>query len=110
MLHKIIKILIETIPIFIMVGLIPLVKDDYILTGVNVILILLALIIKRQKGDFIFLIVGFISMIFFESIFISTGAETFVRNSLFGLMPLWLPFLWAYAFVVMRRSVKILES
>lgn len=110
MLHKIIKILIETIPVFIMVGLIPLIKNDYVLTGVYVILISLALIIKRQKGDFIFLTVGFISMIFFESIFISTGVEIFLRNSLFGIMPLWLPFLWAYAFVVMRRSAKILES
>lgn len=92
-----------------MVGLIPLIKNDYILTGAYIIVIALALFIKKEKGDFIFLIVGFLAMIFFEAIFISTGVETFIRNSLFGLMPLWLPFLWAYAFVAMRRSVKILE-
>lgn len=109
MLTKITKIFIQTIPILIMVGLIPLIKDDYILTGVYIALILIAFIIKKQKGDLVFLTVGFVSMIFFEWIFISTGVETFVRNSLFGIMPLWLPFLWAYAFVVMRRAVKILE-
>lgn len=110
MLNKIIKILIQTIPILVMVGLIPLMKNDYSLTEVYVFIILIAFIIKKHKGDFIFLTVGFVSMIFFESIFISTGVETFVRNSLFGMMPIWLPFLWAYAFVVMRRAVKILEG
>jgi len=35
--------------------------------------------------------------------------ETFVRNSLFGLMPLWLPFLWGYGFVAIKRGIKILE-
>lgn len=109
MLCKLTKVLIQTIPILIMVGLIPLIKDDYILTGVYIALILIAFIIKKQKGDLVFLTVGFVSMIFFEWIFISAGVETFVRNSLFGIMPSWLPFLWAYAFVVMRRAVKILE-
>lgn len=92
-----------------MVGLIPLIKNDYVLTGVYVAIILFAFVLKKQKGDLVFLTVGFLAMIFFEWIFISTGVETFVRNSLFGIMPLWLPFLWAYAFVVMRRAVKILE-
>ncbi len=109
MFSKIIKILIQTIPIYIMVGLIPLITNDYILTGVYMATIALALFIKKERGDFIFLSVGFFAMIFFEWIFLSTGVEIFLRNSLFGIMPLWLPFLWAYAFVVMRRSAKILE-
>jgi hypothetical protein len=49
-------------------------------------------------------------MIFFEYLFISTGVETFNRNSLFGIMPLWLPLLWAYAFVAIKRSVILLNS
>ena len=48
-------------------------------------------------------------MIISEAIFISTGVETFIRNSLFGLMPLWLPFLWGYCFVAMKRAIKILN-
>jgi hypothetical protein len=47
-------------------------------------------------------------MTFFEFIFIQTGVEVFQRNSLFDLMPLWLPFLWAYGFVVMKRSIVLL--
>ena len=91
-----------------MIGLIPLISNDYILASIYLIIIILALSIKKEKGDFVFMIFGFFVMIISESIFISTGVETFVRNSLFGLMPVWLPFLWAYAFVVMRRSVKVL--
>jgi hypothetical protein len=49
-------------------------------------------------------------MTFFECIFILTGVETFIRNSLFGIMPLWLPFLWAYGFVVIKRAIAIIES
>jgi hypothetical protein len=25
-------------------------------------------------------------------------------------MPLWLPFLWAYAFVVIKRAIRIIEK
>ena len=49
-------------------------------------------------------------MAIFEVIFISTGAETFNRVSLFGLMPIWLPFLWGYGFIVIKRSIEVLEN
>ena len=48
-------------------------------------------------------------MIIAEYFFVSTGAETFLRKSLFGIMPLWLPFIWAYAFVAMKRAINILN-
>ncbi len=43
-----------------------------------------------------------------EYFFISTGVETFIRNSLFGVMPLWLPILWGYGFIAIRRGVEAL--
>ncbi len=49
-------------------------------------------------------------MIASEYVFCSTGVETFVRNSLFGLMPIWLPFLWGYGFIAIKRSVLILDK
>ncbi|MBN2052170.1 hypothetical protein JW756_01585 [Candidatus Woesearchaeota archaeon] len=63
---------------------------------------------RYEQRDFLFFIFGFIAMIISEYLFVSTGVETFVRNTLFGLMPLWLPFLWAYAFVAMKRAIIIL--
>ena len=109
-MKKLLKILIQSIPVLIMIGLIPLIKNDYILTLLCILIIAGALALKNEKNDFIFLIAGFFIMIISESIFISTGVETFVRHSLLNIMPLWLPVLWAYAFVAMRRSIKIIEG
>ncbi len=109
MLHKTLKILREIIPILLIIGLIPLVANDYLLTVIYIMIICVCFTFKKEKGDLVFLVFGFIGMIISESIFISTGVETFLRNSLFGLMPLWLPFLWAYAFVVIRRAIGIVE-
>ena len=92
-----------------MIGLIPLVHNDYLLTLFYIIIIITSLSIKKSKNDTIIMIYGFIIMIISEYIFISTGVETFIRNSLFGIMPLWLPFLWAYSFVAIKRSVDILD-
>ncbi len=109
LINKIINIVLNIIPILIMIWLIPVIKDDYLLTVVYVGIILFCLFIKKERGDVFIFIFGFFAMILSEMIFVSTGVETFVRNTLFGLMPLWLPFLWGYGFVVIKRVLKILE-
>lgn len=93
-----------------MVGLIPFVKNDYELTLLYIIIIAGALIIKKEKNDLTIFTFGFVMMIISEYLFISTEVEIFIRNSLFGLMPLWLPFLWGYGFIAISRSVKILDK
>ena len=45
-----------------------------------------------------------------EALFISTGVETFERKTLLGIMPLWLPLLWGYIFLAMRRAIMAIES
>jgi hypothetical protein len=107
---KIKLILINSLPILLMIGLIPLIWDDYILTWVYILISLISLMIHREKNDGIFYLLGFFFMLISESIFISTGVEIFLRNSLFGLMPLWLPFLWAYGFVAIKRLMHIIEE
>ena len=108
MFKKIISILGEAIPLIIMIDLIPFITNDDVLTLIYICIIATGLIIKKEKNDFLILIAGFFIMVLSESFFISTGVETFTRTSLLGIMPLWLPFLWAYAFIVMRRSLAIL--
>lgn len=107
---KIRKIFINAIPVLSMIGFIPLVKNDYFLTLFYIGIIVISLAIQRKKNDILILIFGFIIMMIFEYIFISTGVETFTRISLFGIMPLWLPFLWGYGFVAIKRSVEILDN
>lgn len=108
-IKKLVQILVNTIPIIIMIGLIPLVANDYLLTAIDAIIIIIALAVKRNKNDITVLIFGFFIMIVAEYFFVMTGVETFSRNTLFGLMPLWLPFLWAYGYVAIKRAVEILE-
>ena len=106
--NKIINIFLNIIPILVMIGLIPVIQDDYLLTTVYVVIILIAFLFKKEKGEILVFFFGFFAMILSEMVFISTGVETFVRNTLFGLMPLWLPFLWGYGFVAIKRGLKIL--
>ena len=109
-MSKTIKIFLNIIPVFIMIGLIPIMQNDYVLTSVYVAIIILLFLIKREKNEPIIFVFGFLFMIVSEYFFISTGVEIFNRNSLFGLMPLWLPFLWGYGFVVIKRCVYLLDS
>lgn len=110
-MKKTLKIFYNTLPVLLMIGLIPLIKNDYILTSFYLVIIIFFLIVIRAtKKEILILFFGLIFMTISEYLFISTGVETFLRNSLFGLMPIWLPLLWAYGFVVISRSIKILEK
>jgi hypothetical protein len=109
-MKKTISIFLNAFPIFIMIGMVPLIKNDYMLTLIYIVITIIALIIRKEKNDLIIFTFGFVIMIVCEYLFISTGVETFKRNSLFGLMPLWLPFLWGYGFVVIKRGIEILDS
>ena len=92
-----------------MIALIPFVQSDYILALLYIGIIIFSLVVRYTKHDCTAFFIGLIVMTASEYLFISTGVETFVRNSLFGFMPLWLPLLWGYGFVVIKRSVSILN-
>lgn len=110
-MQKTLKIFLYTTPALLMIGLIPLVQNDYILTALYAsIIIVLLVFIKCKKSDITVLLFGFVIITFFEYIFVSTGVETFSRNSLFNIMPLWLPFLWAYGFIAIKRSIEVLNN
>ena len=107
---KIIKIFLNAIPILLMIVFVPLFTNDYLLGGIYILIIIASFLIKYEKKDYLFFVFGFLIMIIFEYFFISTGVETFKRNSLFGIMPLWRPLLWAYGFVAIRRAIMILDQ
>lgn len=109
-MQKSVKIFFNSIPILIMIGLIPLIQNDYFLTLLYVGIIFISLVFKHDKNDILIFVFGFLVMVIFEYIFISTGVETFVRNSLLEVMPLWLPFLWAYGFIAIKRCVLIIDA
>lgn len=92
-----------------MIGLIPLVLNDYLLALIYAGIAAVSFFMKREKNDFVAYAFGLIVITISEYFFIQTGVEIFIRNSFLGVMPIWLPLLWAYAFVVIKRSLRILD-
>ncbi len=102
-------IFLNCLPIIVMMALIHFVKNEFALTGLYVIIILISFAIHREKNEKDVFLFGFLIMTIFEFFFIRTGVETFTQHSLFNVMPLWLPFLWAYCFVAIKRAVLIID-
>jgi len=102
-MRKVLIGFLECVPILLMIGLIKPVENDWILAGVFVLIILASFFIKKERHEGRIFWLGFLGMMVSEYIFVSTGVETFQRNSLLGVMPVWLPFLWGYGFVVIKR-------
>lgn len=107
---KLRKIFFNAVPILLMLGFIPLIPNDYNLLLIFILIIAAAFYVKKEKNDLIIFIFGFFIMTISESLFVRTGVETFQRNSLLGIMPIWLPLLWAYGFVAIKRSIIVLEG
>jgi hypothetical protein len=108
-MQKLVRILLNALPVLAMIALIPLVADDYILTFIFVVIIALSFLVRYERQDTLALVLGVLVMTLGEYIFISTGVETFERISFLGVMPLWLPVLWGYCFVAIKRTARILR-
>ena len=93
-----------------MIIFIPFLRNDYVLVLAYALIIIFSFAVNYEKKDILFFLFGFVAMTVSEYFFIKTGVETFERKSLFGVMPLWLPILWAYVFVVMRRAISIIDK
>lgn len=107
---KVMHIFLNLLPIIVMILLIPVIRHDFALTIAYIIIIVIAFLVQYFPKDISFFVFGFIVMSISEYFFIRTGVEVFERKSFLGVMPLWLPFLWAYGFVVMKRSIIILDK
>lgn len=109
-MHKAWKIFLNALPIALMIGLIPFVVNDYTLALVYILIAIVTFTLKREEHDYLAYVFGLVVITISEYFFVQTGVETFVRTSLWGVMPIWLPFLWAYAFTVIKRSLRILDQ
>ncbi len=107
---KTLKIIKEASPVALMVLLIPLITNDYYLALTYIGITVISFLIKRERNDILIFFFGLVAMTISETFFLKTGVETFHRATLFGIMPIWLPILWAYGFVAIKRGVRILES
>ena len=110
MVRLVYRLFLQALPIVLMVALIPFVQNDFLLAGLYMLIVIGSFAVAYSKKDIVFLLFGLVVLFLSEYFFISTGVEIFLRNSLFGIMPLWLPLLWGYAFVAIRRSIVILDE
>ena len=107
--YAVVRLIALAAPIFLMIALIPYVRNDFVLAGVYIAIIGVSSF-RYGRNDFMYLIIGCLVLFVSEYFFISTGVETFERRSLLGVMPVWLPLLWAYVFVAIKRGVLIIEK
>lgn len=96
--------------VFVMVGLVPTIRNDVVLTAVYAAIVAAMFAIQWRRKDLIVFVFGLFVMTCMEYLFVTTGVETFLRHSLFGVMPLWLPVLWGYGFVVIRRTAALIAE
>lgn len=107
-MKKVWRIAAEAVPVLLMLSLIYVVSNDYLLAGLYVVIITISLLARYKLLDITALFLGMVIMTIGEVIFVSSGVEVFQSRSLFGVMPIWLPILWGYGFVAIKRAVKIL--
>ena len=108
--RKIKVLFLYALPVVVLIGLIPFVQNDFALAVIYSCSIVVLYFVKHEQNDFFALVFGLIGITISEYFFVSTGVETFVRNSLFGVMPLWLPLLWAYAFLTIKRCLVMIAG
>ena len=104
------RIVTSVLPVMVMIALIPLVRNDIVLSGVYTLFIAATLLIRQDRKDYVFLSVGMVIPTIGEILFVSTGVESFSRDILVFGIPIWLPLLWGYVFLMMRRGVTALEK
>jgi cell division protein FtsW (lipid II flippase) len=104
------NIFVNALPIILMIALIPFFENDQTLAIIYVAIVAAAFYFKKEKNDLLIFGFGFFVMIISEYFFIFTGVEKFNRYSLLGVMPIWLPLLWGYGFVAIKRGVYILDK
>lgn len=92
-----------------MIALIPFLHNEYVLLITYILITLASFVYKRERHDYLAYGIGLVALTISEYFFIHTKVETFTQTGLLGVMPIWLPFLWAYAFVAIKRSLKVLD-
>ena len=96
-------IALAVIPALIMIGLIATLRDEVLVSGLFVVIIAISLAVHYERHDWIFILIGFFIYPVFEYLFVSTGLEVFSERGLLGVMPLWMPLLWAWGAVAIKR-------
>jgi hypothetical protein len=103
------RILLAVVPALVMIGLITALNNETLVAGLFVLIIAVSLWLRYERHDSVVLLAGLLLYPIAEYLFVSSGVETFTERGLFGIMPLWMPFLWAWGSVAIKRVVMVLD-
>ena len=104
------KIILELVPIaLIMIFVFLFYLNNLILTLLILAVIIVSLLVNFQKHEVWIMIIGTPIIMIIEYLLVRSGAESFSNPVVFGL-PIWLPFIWAYGLVVMKRIAMFLSK
>ena len=78
-------------------------KNNIILSIIYLVAILIILKVKYYQGDLFALIYGFVIGLLVETIGTSVSHYQSFANPDFLGIPMWLPIVWAYGFMLMKR-------
>lgn len=104
------KVIVIVVSILLMVALIPYITSDFGLGMIYISVAAATFLLSKDKKEVLFFVLGFLLLTFAEIWFVSMGVETFNRETLFFGIPLWLPILWGYVFIMIRRGVHALDD
>jgi hypothetical protein len=105
------NLLFQLIPLFFLPFIFLLVKNEMLITLVFVVLLVLTFLIKYEKGEWKILLFGILLGIFLELAGDVVFKLQFWENASFFGIPFWLPLMWGYEVVFVRRiSVWLLKK
>lgn len=97
-------LLIQLIPLFFAFIIFLFTKNEILITIGIIILILITFKIKHYPGEWKLVLTGIILGFLFETIGDTIYKLQYWESAtLLGLFPIWLPLLWGYGFIFIRR-------
>lgn len=97
------RILVPLIPFLIAQAFIPLVRGELWLTIIITAMLLVTLRIRYERGEWKVMVLGIVVGFIVEVVTFSVyRLQHWDNASLFGV-PYWLPIIWGYGFLIIRR-------
>lgn len=108
---KFLKVFVETLPILFGILLSFLFwQNNVLLFILYIVLTAMLIYIHKDKSEFIIFAYGVVIGAIVEIIGTRVSGYQSFANPDFGVIPMWLPIVWGYGFIAMKRIGMVLQS